>query len=229
MNPTAPLFPADALAPATPPAMNAGPEAAPAHATAPAPAAAGSLRQLVQQFAQPGRLLQIGLRPARRQPMQPVQRVQVLAGLGLVGDRAARAGARAGGKRQVTLLQAEHLPVIAALAATALAATALDDALVLRRNLVVAGLNLLAARTLFKDSPMRLHLGRPGAALADQVVLEITGPCEPCSRMTELLGCGGYNAVRGHGGVCARVLQGGWLAVGDAVCCVVASPSAELG
>jgi MOSC domain-containing protein YiiM len=72
-----------------------------------------------------------------------------------------------------------------------------------RRNIVVSGINLLA----LKDR--RFQIG--GA------VLEATGPCEPCSRMEENLGPGGYNAMRGHGGITARVVEEGTIRVGDEV------------
>ena len=184
-----------------------------------------SLRQLAQQFAQPGRLDAIWLRPARATPALSAPRAEAMAGQGLLGDRSARARpglapGLAGGKRQITLLQAEHLPVIAALAGLA---AGVVDAGLLRRNLLVSGLNLLAARALFKDSPLLLQLGDDPAS---SVLLEITGPCEPCSKMAAALGRGGYTAMRGHGGVTARVLRGGWLAVGAAVHCL---PQADPG
>ncbi|MGI4779647.1 MAG: MOSC domain-containing protein [Janthinobacterium lividum] len=167
-----------------------------------------TLRDLTRRFARVGRIETILLRPARLAPVLSVTQALVEPGRGLIGDRRS-ATLRTGDlaqKREVTLLQAEHLPVIAGY----LGLPSLDPAR-LRRNLVVSGLNLLSMRSLFPD--VRLHW-----MLGDDVVLEITGACEPCSLMEAELGTGGYNAMRGHGGVTARVVVGGTLRVGDAVC-----------
>ncbi len=112
---------------------------------------------------------------------------------GLVGDRRATPG-----KRAVTLIQAEHLPVIAALAGRGAAPPE-----ALRRNVVVAGVNLIGLRA------RRFRLGT--------AVLEGAGLCAPCSRMEEALGAGGYAAVRGHGGICAAVVSPGVARLGDAL------------
>lgn len=139
----------------------------------------------------------IGLRPAHEVPMRAVEEVLALVGRGLEGDRASRT--TRGGKRQVTLIQAEHLPVIAALSGR----TEVTPER-LRRNVVVAGINLISLRAL------RFHVG-------PEVLLEGSGPCEPCAKMDVALGDGGFQAMRGHGGITARVLRGGRFQIGDAV------------
>ena len=98
----------------------------------------------------------------------------------------------------MTLFQHEHLDVLASF--LGVDAVAPEE---LRRNLHVAGLNLSALRGV----PLRLG----------EVVVEITVPCAPCSRMQTTFGPGGYNAMRGHGGWCARILRPGRIAVGDSV------------
>ena len=97
---------------------------------------------------------------------------------GLEGDRsAAKPASRPGGsKRQVTLIQAEHLPLINAWTGRDVAATDL------RRNLVVSGVNLLAQLSLFKDQPLQVRIGAD-VLLVDhrpvRPVLEDGGPAGP--------------------------------------------------
>lgn len=185
----------------------------------PEPAPTTDLRALTRQWPRMGRLEAIVLRPGRGLPAVEAETALAVAGRGLQGDRTGDKARSSplGGKRQVTLLQAEHLPLIAAFAGASL-----PSATLLRRNLVVSGLNLLAARSPFADQPVRLHLG-------DEVMLELTGPCDPCSKMETLLGSGGYNAMRGHGGLTARVLRGGHLRVGDAVWAAAAPAMPPVG
>ena len=180
-----------------------------------------TIQELRDALPRPGRVEWIGLRSERRGRVNSVTQAEAHPLVGLIGDHGKTApgrlraligeageegatavqpttlgelgGLKAGGmmpgKRQVTLIQAEHLPVIAALAGLGIVAPEH-----LRRNVVVSGLALLA----FKDRRFRIG----------DVLLDGTGDCHPCSRMEEAFGPGGYNAVRGHGGITARVLEG---------------------
>lgn len=165
------------------------------------------LRELTRRFPQHGVVEAIWLRPQRDVPAIAVQLAEAVRDRGLIGDHGAARPSRqdGGSRRQVTLLQSEHVPLIAAWSGLARL-----DAGVLRRNLVVSGINLLAGRSLFADRVLHVLIG-------DAVVVTITGDCSPCSKMEAALGPGGYNALRGHGGVTARVVLGGIARVGDPV------------
>jgi MOSC domain-containing protein YiiM len=153
-----------------------------------------SLSRLLDAPQRPGRITWIGLRPARREPMQPVAAAVLEAGRGLVGDRYSRLD----GGRQVTLIEGEALSSIASYLGLACVTPA-----ELRRNIVTQGINLMALKG------RRFRLG--------EAVLETSGECHPCSRMEEALGIGGYNAVRGRGGITARVVTSGRVLVGDMI------------
>lgn len=136
----------------------------------------------------------LGLRSERKAAIIVVDKVEASLTSGLIGDRYAGRS----GKRQVTLMQAEHLPVIASL----LNLDSIDPA-TLRRNICIKGLNLLALKE------KHFQIG--------DAVLEYTGLCHPCSFMEETFGQGGYNAIRGHGGITARVLKAGVIKLNDCV------------
>jgi MOSC domain-containing protein YiiM len=155
------------------------------------------LAERLRRVPQRGAVAWIGLRPGHDEPMQLVGEAHAIEARGLEGDRASRASR--GGKRQVTLIQAEHLPVIGAL----LGGSSVEPAL-LRRNLVVRGVNLVSLKGL-------------AFRIGEEVLLVATGPCEPCSKMDRALGEGGFHAMRGHGGITARVLRGGVVRIGDPV------------
>ena len=150
-----------------------------------------TIHDLIQTLPQKGRLELIQIRPARRGPITSVTEVSVDIESGLEGDHYSKPG----GKRMVTLIQKEHLETIGEWFHLP------EVAPLVRRNLVVSGINLLALHN------QEFSIGN--------VVFQGTGHCPPCSRMEENLGLGGYNAMRGHGGITAKIIQGGHIRIGD--------------
>lgn len=152
-----------------------------------------SVKQLIQNLPQQGQVEWIGIRLEKLKPLKVLDKVLVLE-KGLDGDHYAGSS----GNRGVTLIQAEHITAIASLLHKDKV-----DPLELRRNIVVSGINLQA----LKDREFKI-----GTA-----TLKMTGLCHPCSRMEETFGEGGYNAVRGHGGINARVILPGEIKLKDKV------------
>ncbi|MCH2180614.1 MAG: MOSC domain-containing protein [Mariniblastus sp.] len=153
------------------------------------------MNELLNSLPYAGQVVWLGLRPERRASLEIVEQFTVDVEQGVLGDHFQGSS---DSPRQVTLLQYEHLAVVAKLVEQ----EKIDPA-DLRRNIVVSGINLLA----LKNQEFRI-----GEAL-----LLGTGNCPPCSRMEENLGPGGYNAMRGHGGITARVIEPGQISVGSEV------------
>lgn len=154
-----------------------------------------TLKDLQCYFPRDGKIEYISIRPTRVEAVIPLEAVQALKDIGLEGDHYNNRG----GRRQVTFIQAEHLNVIAAL---------LNQDVIppgsTRRNIVVSGLNLLALKG------KQFKIG--------EAVFEYSGDCHPCSRMEQDIGTGAYNAMRGHGGITAKVVRTGLIKIGDSVC-----------
>ncbi|MCG8389672.1 MAG: MOSC domain-containing protein [Cytophagales bacterium] len=151
-----------------------------------------SIQQLMTHHFQNGKVEWIGIRTKRRQPMTSVSEVIALPGKGLAGDHYLAKD----GKRQVTIVQKEHLDAVGSFLGIGT-----PDPSRVRRNIVISGINLSSLKGLdFKIG---------------EALLRYTGECHPCSRMEENLGVGGYNAMRGHGGITAVVVKEGLTKIGD--------------
>jgi len=153
-----------------------------------------TLGELQNRYYKAGQVDRISIRSERLTPVTILETIEAIKDIGLRGDHYQNPG----GNRQVTLIQGEHLKVVALL---------LDSANIsletTRRNIEVSGINLLSLKG------KRFRIG--------EAVFEYSGECHPCSRMEKNLGTGGYNAMRGHGGITARVIHGGAIQVGDKI------------
>lgn len=152
-----------------------------------------NLNDLFQNYPQQGVVTWIGIRPQKQMPMLEINEVKVLENR-LEGDH------YKGGlisKRHVTIIQQEHITAVSSF----LLKEITPD--LLRRNIVVKGINLLA----LKDKTFKIG----------DATFKMTGLCEPCSRMEKNLGKGGYNAMRGHGGITARIISTGGIRIGDSL------------
>ncbi|UTW54739.1 MOSC domain-containing protein [Kordiimonas sp. SCSIO 12610] len=150
------------------------------------------MQEMMRNHSNDGKIEWIGLRSAKKAEMISVESANIHFN-GLEGDYRENPG-----KRAVTLIQWEHLPVIASLTGRARVEPEL-----LRRNIAVSGINILG---------LRRHTIQIGTS-----VLKVSGLCAPCSYMEQVFGHGGFNAVRGHGGITAEVAEEGAVEIGSSV------------
>jgi MOSC domain-containing protein YiiM len=143
-------------------------------------------------YSQEGVLEWIGIRPGKRLTPKAIEAAELVKDKGILGDHHNRAG-----KRQVTLIQAEHLDALF----TSLNKT--PDPALIRRNLVIRGIDLQTLKN------RNFKIG--------ECILQGTGECLPCERMNENLGDGGLDAMAGKGGITARIIKSGQISLGSEV------------
>lgn len=153
-----------------------------------------SIKELQDILPQIGQIELITFRTQKKGEIETTNTLDISIENGIAGDHQSKKGS----KRMVTLIQKEHLDVVGALLKRKI------DIKQTRRNILVSGINLLALHNrLFK--------------IGNDVILKGTGYCVPCSQMETNLGPGGFNAMRGHGGITAEVIQGGTISVNDPI------------
>jgi MOSC domain-containing protein YiiM len=143
----------------------------------------------------------IYLAPRAGAEMKSVQAVTVLEGCGLEGDRyCAGTGhwSRFGGGCEATFIAAEDLEDIER--ETDVGVKNGEH----RRNVVTTGINL---KTLRRGERFRVG----------EVVFEYQGPRSVCRYIERLTEPGMTQALKGRGGICARVTENGTVRVGDEV------------
>ena len=138
-----------------------------------------------------GSVVSMRLNVGSRKPMKEVDSARVITGQGIEGDRHLKEdGSRS--RRQILIMDRETLDNFS-----------LDDGII-RENITVVGIDFSSI-----DAGDRVSIGR-------EVVLEITGECEPCARMDEIR-AGLQNELDGQRGMLAYAEKGGLISVGDAI------------
>ena len=135
-----------------------------------------------------GEVVSLQVCPGHRKPMLFVDRTEIIENLGLKNDRHALPDS----SRQVLMIEQETLDLLNLRPGE------------VKENITTAGIALMSLKLEY-----RLKIG-------SAVILEVTKPCSPCSRMEELRG-GLYAEIKGRRGMLARVVAGGTIQRGDSI------------
>ena len=146
-----------------------------------------------------GKVEWIGVRAAKGD-IKSVDSVYAIEGLGLEGDRITKKSSK---KRQVTLMQKEHISVILTLAQEGDRSKIDKIQYYFKRNLLISKYNIDNLKEkIFSIGEARL-LG--------------TGDCKPCKKIEKLLGKKMLDAMQGMGGITATVIKSGKIKVNDSL------------
>ena len=138
-----------------------------------------------------GTIKSLGIAVSKLNPMHQVDKIELITGQGIIGDRHLRTdGTRS--KRQILLMDIETL--------IEFGLSERD----IKENITVQGIDF----SLIKSGNI--------AKIGQDVILEISGDCEPCSRMDELRP-GLKNDIDGRRGMLAYVKSGGTISSGDII------------
>ena len=96
------------------------------------------VESLLKTIPQKGKVEWIGVRPAKKEELSAIESIEVKMVTGLEGDHFR---GNYSGKRQITLIQQEHLRVVSNI----MGKKRIDPKLT-RRNIVVSGINLLSLK-----------------------------------------------------------------------------------
>ncbi|MEZ4499739.1 MAG: MOSC domain-containing protein [Thermomicrobiales bacterium] len=149
-----------------------------------------------------GSIQGIYIAPAASVPMQSLEEVRAIAGVGLEGDRYALGigfytqNPTTPGAREITLIAQESIDAAATAAGVPFAASES------RRNLLTRGVDL---NSLFGQ---RFSIG-------SQVICEGVRECTPCVHLDELTGKQLMPHLVRTGGMRARIVTGGVIRIGD--------------
>jgi MOSC domain-containing protein YiiM len=136
-------------------------------------------------------------------PMQGMAAVEAIAGEGLAGDRYRdgtgfySATPTDPGARELTLIAEESLAAV--LNETGIELTPGEH----RRNITTCA---MALESLLGQ---RFRIG--------EVICEGVKPCPPCTHLEDVTGKKVMNPLVHRGGIRARIIEGGWIQVGDAI------------
>ena len=137
-----------------------------------------------------GRAVRLMVNPGTRQLMRHVREAHFVVGQGIEGNKSFGSGRRT--HRQVLLIDAETLDTVGMQPG------------VVKENITTSGLDLNSLR--------------PGDVieLGTQVRLQITEPCEPCSRLDEIRD-GLQTELAGRRGMLATIITGGIASTDDRI------------